>query len=342
MPQANILPGPNPVAPGSNLILGNLGVPAPNPFLPGSNFLFGGGGLFGGGKDKPKPRSRFLVARDRALLAQNPELIPPGFDLSATKGPSRIGPGAAVQFLGGGVGQRAIKQATGFAASLPLVSSSLARQFSPLAIAEQQSIADALPFALQNQLGLLGEQFGVTRATDAFNQARISEDLLGLRQLQDVINPEAAAVRSSLGSGLLDLLQPGLSGGERSEIERFLNRANIQGGTQFNPTSTSTVEAATTFGTAARNRFSQALELATQAFPRLQTGIGATTFNTGIATPLQASLQLPGGGAGLSFGAGGGLLQGIGQQQGQLLAANIARPQQPSDLERASTLIPDY
>jgi hypothetical protein len=97
----------------------------------------------------------------------------------------------------------------------------------------------------------------------------ITERTLELMKLAD---PEFFSAREKSGAALDELLAPGLTGGERAEVERYLGRSNAARGLLGTPTATSTVENAMTFGGAARDRLSEALARATSFLPASRSG----------------------------------------------------------------------
>lgn len=137
-------------------------------------------------------------------------------------------------------------------------------------------------------------------------------------------------------SGLSDLLQPGLTGGERAEIDRFQNKESTRLGTQFAPSFSDTVAKATTFGNAARDRFQSGLATATNAIPYLKRQIPGPIRQIG-----SLGIQQPQAGqfAQNYFGQAGNTLSNLGGVQ---QAAVQGRIQAPSQTERVAGLLPDY
>ncbi len=108
---------------------------------------------------------------------------------------------------------------------------------------------------------------------------------LELSKLQD---PEYYAMRAQEAQKFGDLLgsynMNGLSGSERSEVERSLNRDNANRGTYNTPSQTSTVENAMQFGSALdakRTSLGNALNAATQFLPSSKSGVDTFQIATG-------------------------------------------------------------
>lgn len=94
-------------------------------------------------------------------------------------------------------------------------------------------------------------------------------------------DPEYFDTRASTAAGLAELFKPSLTGGEREEVQRSLNRENIFRGTHAQPSAMRTVENAMTFGNAARNRLQQAVSQATQALPTFRSNVDVFQQATG-------------------------------------------------------------
>lgn len=205
-----------------------------------------------------------------------------------------------------------------------------ARQIDPQRAQLQQDLFDVFGREL-NRIG------GEIQTANALQRVTGEADILGgegqrlaqaARDAQAILDPEAAAVRAQTGAAIGDLLssaQGGLSGGERAEIERELNRAEVGRGRTGTPTATSTVQRASNFGGAARSKLSQAIQQATMALPALAsgesaftqvTGRGGTGFNPGQSQFIPT--QTPGQEAlGISSQLLGGTMAGRGQTQSQ-------------------------
>lgn len=97
-----------------------------------------------------------------------------------------------------------------------------------------------------------------------------------------IFDPEYFALREQMAGQMSDLLQPGLSGGEREEINRYLARENQATGNQGAGAGNSTVLAnAATFGGAARDRMANSLSLATGMLPVLRSNVDTFQQATG-------------------------------------------------------------
>lgn len=142
-----------------------------------------------------------------------------------------------------------------------------------------------------------------------------------------IADPEFYRGREEAGARLSDLLSNGLSGGERSEIERSLNRRNNAEGSLATPTATSTVENAATFGGALRDRMGKALEVSAQVLPQLRSGVDPfkvatgreSTANTGDSRFMGANQQIGAEGFGTANNFLGGVNQ-LRQQENQINA----------------------
>lgn len=104
-------------------------------------------------------------------------------------------------------------------------------------------------------------------------------------------NPEYYATRAATGSAINNLLGSinlnGLSGSERSEVERSLNQQNARGGNINVPSATNTVQNAMTYGSALqtkRNALSSAIQTATSFLPSSQSGVNSFAIGTGQST----------------------------------------------------------
>jgi hypothetical protein len=149
------------------------------------------------------------------------------------------------------------------------------------------------------------------------------------------VDPEYYGVRSAASSGLQGLLKPGLSGGETEAIQRSLNQQNQKNGSLITPTSSSTVANAMTFGNAARDRMSQAVNQATQFLPTARSGVD--TFQQATGKPGNTTGFQQGAGQ-QTFGTGNSAASLFGN-----LSANnannstqmsIAKMQQPDTFDR--------
>lgn len=89
----------------------------------------------------------------------------------------------------------------------------------------------------------------------------------------NLVDPEYFKTRASAGEALNNMLSPNLTGGEREEVQRAVNRSNEQRGTATAPSKLSTVENAMTFGSALRDRLGKALQLTGTTLPSFRSGI---------------------------------------------------------------------
>lgn len=184
---------------------------------------------------------------------------------------------------------------------------------------------------LQNELLTnYGPEF--TRATSALDKQRqlaqaetdrdvlkgpgkeITEQALANQRIAD---PEYFKTRELGANRLADLFNSinveGLSGSERAEVERSLNRDNSSRGLGETPTATSTVSNAMTFGgelDKKRNQLGQALSLATSFLPASRSGIDTFQQATGRSST--------GGGSSLADTQFGGVKSDIGARSDTL------------------------
>jgi len=170
-------------------------------------------------------------------------------------------------------------------------------------------------------------------------------------KLQRQIDPEYYSTRTNTSNALGELMRPGLTGGERSEVERSLNKANLQAGTHNVPTNTSTVANAMTYGGAARDRLSSAVNQATQFLPLAKSGVDV--LQQGIKSPSSVSgafsnvRQNSGQDV---IGAGNNIFGSTNSNAGQLSNTalsnqgqlKIAKLGQPAGWEKIAGAIPDY
>jgi hypothetical protein len=117
-----------------------------------------------------------------------------------------------------------------------------------------------------------------------------------------------------------------------------LAQANYGQGTLNAPTSTSTVANAMTFGGAARDRLSQAVNLATQALPTFTTQLGEFPASGRVSEIPMQQVGLP--------QPGQATAQALGPAQAQLGQTQItgleAAYNTPSNFERIMGTVPDY
>lgn len=152
--------------------------------------------------------------------------------------------------------------------------------------------ATATGSALANQAGL------ANTATNAAIQAGPGQQLLDtLQGQQQKLDPEYYATRAAAGSQVNNLLGSidlsGLSGSERSEVERSNNQQDASRGLLNTPSQTATVNNAMNFGSALqakRNALSQALGTATSFLSGAQGPINAQSAVAG--QPNQGNIGL--------------------------------------------------
>jgi len=153
------------------------------------------------------------------------------------------------------------------------------------------------------------------------------------------VDPEFYRTRSATSGAINDLLQPGLTGGEREEIQRSLNQQNNAAGTLTIPTNLSTVANAATFGRAARDRLSQAVSQATSFLPTSRTGVDVLQQATRQPSQISGAFSNARPGAGEQAG---GLLNTLSGGTGSLTGAAtsaeaqkyLGRLQVPTGFER--------
>jgi hypothetical protein len=129
-------------------------------------------------------------------------------------------------------------------------------------------------------------------------------------ELQDLVDPEMAAARKSLGAGVqksLDSIDPNsLTDGEMEQIARGLNRTNYVVGSPMQD-----IESAMTFGNALKDRraeYRDTLTTAGQVAPNLRTGISGfeaatrRTLTPNFGQANYTSIQTPGVATSNAFG----------------------------------------
>jgi len=161
-----------------------------------------------------------------------------------------------------------------------------------------------------------------------------------LKNLQDVIDPEVARVRSATGNAITDRITKGISGSEEAGIERYLNRERQMSGTGNVRSNTEVTKGALNFGQAGRTALDNALM---QANTFLQTGrSGVDTFK--VATGKSSNMgdarftgvQSPGND---SANLGSNLLGQAGQIQNTGAQINANRS---SAFQNVVGALPDY
>ena len=221
-----------------------------------------------------------------------------------------------------------------FAQQFPEILKTTARGIPEIESAILQATRSAAPqyAALQNLLyGIYGPKLAATGSEvarqSALSEAQTTADVLrgpggqvisAYREAAGKVDPEFFAGRELAGNKLAELLgstnvSPGLSGGERAEIERSVNRQNVGRGLIDVPSATSTAANALQFGRGAqdsleRKQFAlgQALGVATGFLPVSRTGVDPLQQATGkssfpnIGETRFANVQPLGQGAGVS------------------------------------------
>ena len=139
------------------------------------------------------------------------------------------------------------------------------------------------------QMNQIGQEIAASNA-----QAQAASDLAVLQgtgkdvikagvEAQKLADPEYYATRANMAKALGELMNGGLTGGETEAIQRSLNQ-NAEAAGLTTPSAARTVAEAQTFGGAARDRLSQALNQATQALPAMKSGVDAFQQATGRST----------------------------------------------------------
>jgi hypothetical protein len=161
----------------------------------------------------------------------------------------------------------------------------------------------------------------------AMSQAESDRDVLGgpgrdlIRQANEAqreTDPEYYALREATSGTLQDLLKPELSGGERTEIERYLNKENAGRGTLNTPTATSTVSNAMTFGNSLRERLGSAINLSNQSMPNMRSGVDPFQVATGRSSAALGLADSKFGGVGSDAAQAGGMANNMFGQIGAL------------------------
>ena len=238
-----------------------------------------------------------------------------------------------------------------YKANLPGLSNVIQQELLPMAQAQQNASAIINPqqAALQaelyakygpqlNQIGnQIAQQNAMSQATSDLNVLKgPGQELIkqGI-EAQKLADPEFYTARAQTGDAVSKLLSSidlsGLSGGERAEVERSLNRDNVARGTNATPTATSTVANAMTFGNALNNKraqMNQAIQTATGFMGGAKSGVDpfqvatgrSSNNNTGESkfTGVQDVSQ-----AGLNFG--NNVLNQAGQMQQTAMGINANR-----------------
>lgn len=235
--------------------------------------------------------------------------------------------------------------------NLPGLSAAIQKELLPMAQAQQDASAAINPQQAKLQADLYA-QYGpqlnkIGSDIAAQNAMAQAQSDLGVLQgpgqelikqgieAQKLADPEFYATRAATSKGVNDLLGSidvnGLSGGERAEVERSLNRDNAKRGVNDTPTNTSTVQNAMTFGNALsgkRQQMMQAIQSASGFLQNARSGIDPFQVATGRSsgqntgenkfTGVQDVSQ-----AGLNFG--NNVLNQTGQMQQTAMGINANR-----------------
>lgn len=165
-------------------------------------------------------------------------------------------------------------------------------------------------------------------ATDAAVLAGPGQELVKeARKAAEYFDPEYFGTREVMAKQLNDMLQPGLTGGEREEITRALNRGEYQQGVSEAPSNLKTVSGAMKFGSATRDRMAQALALATNTLPTFRSNVDTFQQATGRPSMVNTGEQRTGTAKTQGIGAQAqaasqGLMSQIGQNFRQSVDIN--------------------
>lgn len=222
-----------------------------------------------------------------------------------------------------------------YASNLPGLMQAVNGQLTPTAQAQYQADAAVSPAYAQlqkqiydttgRQMNDIGNQIADVNAKAAATRDLNTLDSTGKQlaasslEAQKVLDPEYYANRAKMGANLGQLLDSGanLTPGEMSQIERGLaQQSNLTGGAT-SPSQSNVVANAMVYGKAGTDRFTQALQLATQALPALKSGDSAYMMTTGkSATPNSGDAKFQGAqngtGSQLVNSQGNTLLNNIG------------------------------
>lgn len=154
---------------------------------------------------------------------------------------------------------------------------------------QQKLLATYGPAAVATGGQLAGQAGAANTASNAAIQAGPGQQLLDtLSKQQQALDPQYYAARAEAGNQVGNLLGSidlsGLSGSERSEVERSNNQQDASRGLLNTPNQTATVNNAMNYGTALqakRNALSQALGTATSFLGASQGPINAQTAVSG-------------------------------------------------------------
>lgn len=232
------------------------------------------------------------------------------------------------------VGESTDAQMQAYIKNLPALLNTTANQTLPVGQTTQNAQNTLAP----QQQQLLSDLFskyapGLYKTGDELNQQESSAGIAqALKNLQGgggqlsqaaidadkAANPEYYSTRAAAGSKLNDLLGSidinGLSGSERSEVERSNAQQDAQRGIANTPSQTATVQNAMQFGSALqakRNALSNAISTATSFLPSSKSGVDAFAVGTGAATAPQGN-------------AGAGQFLGIGNNANSASGTNAS------------------
>jgi len=138
---------------------------------------------------------------------------------------------------------------------------------------EYQTVLDLMK-QYGSQYADVGNQINLQNAlAQAQNESQVlsgpgMELVQQARQAEQVYDPEKEAARSAIlnkAQELANSLSPNLTGSEQAEVERYINRSNLNTGTYNTPSVSNTVANATQFASALQNKKSQLSQVLGQA-----------------------------------------------------------------------------
>jgi hypothetical protein len=232
------------------------------------------------------------------------------------------------------LGKSGVSLANALDLILPFFSQSVTGQLAPADQALLSSALSTIPGFADLQRDVALKDAETTRQIYTGDLGAFETGARKADELSRAFDPEFYSTRTDLSTALSQLLSPGLTGGERAEVERSLGRDNARSGNLPGTGSNlATVSNAMTFGNAARNRLADAISRASQVFPQLRTGVAAPG---GISATPGSKVGLPQaptlGSTGMNLA--GGLLGSLSGTQNQQVAAHLAP--KASDLERGA------
>lgn len=313
-------------------------------FSPGHGVLgglFGGGGGGGGGNQNPTPQ---FGANPFTTI--NPRTVNPGTPIFDPETGQFLGlqqPDGTITQPNNRVSQSEISAAgltRALIQNLPSLAGLFNAQILPNELAQLRASQAVSPEYAQLQRDIF--------RGNALSEAQTTGDVLAgpgadiVRRadaLSREIDPEFFRTRAATSEGINQLLQPGLTGGEREEIQRYLNQVNNETGTLTVPTNISTVSNASTFGRAARDRLSQAVNQATNFLPTSRTGVDVLQQATRQPSAISNAFSNVRSGAGeQATGLLGGLQSSTSGLAGGSIQSDtskyLGRLQQPDTLDR--------